>query len=53
MNYIHDMRSDAIRDEHESGAHDGDQFKLMNWYCGFCEDEIDSAVDNLMGDYFG
>jgi hypothetical protein len=50
--YEHDMRSAQVQDEHESGAHDGEQYKLSSWYCGFCEDEIDFAVDNAFGDKY-
>lgn len=49
-NYVHDKRSAQIEEEHISGAHDGEQFKLSSWYCGFCEDEVDFAVDNAIGD---
>lgn len=39
-----------IEDEHYSGAHDGEQFK-MRWYCQLCDDAIDRAVDMLMSEY--
>lgn len=46
MTYIHDNRSAEMENEHFDGCHEGETHSMAGWYCGFCEDEIEQALDS-------